>query len=115
MSILTHVIICDPVEIGEPVANEIWAPRSSRLEYNGVDNVLLATLWRTLNEGETAASLEGTDLVVWPNAMPMVFRLPDDLTNRLAALDVGQVKSTALRFAKQASTEGKPLALAMYF
>jgi hypothetical protein len=77
---ITHILICEPQEIGEPRGSGPRAPSVPRLDYNGVDNVLLATLWRTLlNQKESGAPLEGMEFVVWPNSTPLVFRLPDDL------------------------------------
>jgi hypothetical protein len=141
MSTITHILICEPKEIGEPTGAGLWAPAAPRLDYNGVDNSLLATLWRTLNESEDGRRLEGMEFVVWPKSSPLVFRLPDDLTNRLAALSEDEIAPTAQRwaadrdaqmegltvelaekglgelsqFAKRALAENRPMALAMYF
>ena len=140
MSLITHILICEPEEIGEPRGSELWAQGVPRLDYNGVDNILLATLWRTLNENESAGSLFGIEFVVWPNAMPLVFRLPDDLTHRLSALSADAIGPTARRwaadrsaqmdgltsdaaegglrelaeFATRAVAQGRPLVVAMY-
>lgn len=141
MSIITHILVCEPLEIGEPQGSGFWAPNLPRLDYNGVDNSLLATLWRALNENESASRLEGMEIVVWPKTKPLVFRLPDDLTDRLAALGADEIVPTARRwaadrgaqmegltedlaekglgemsqFAKRAIMERRPLILAMYF
>lgn len=141
MSTITHILICDPKEIGEPTGAGLWAPAASRLDYTGVDNVLLATLWRVLNESEDGGRLEGMEFVVWPKSSPLVFRLPDDLTNRLSAFNDDDIAPTAERwaadrdaqmegltvelaekglgelsqFAKRARAENRPLSLAMYF
>ena len=140
MSIVTHILICDPEEVGEPTDSADWASDVPRLDYNGVDNVLLATLWRTLDPEESGAALEGMDLVVWPEANPLVFRLPDDLARRLSLLRADEISPTATRwsedpdaqlegltpdvaekglnelsqFAKRAATERRPLVLAIY-
>jgi hypothetical protein len=141
MSLITHILVCEPQEIGEPQGLGLWAPNLPRLEYNGVDNVLMATLWRTLNEEESGASLAGMEFVVWPKSTPLVFRLPDDLTRRLSALSTDEIGPTAQRwagdrsaqlegltrdlagkglselamFAKSAVAQRRPLVLAMYF
>jgi hypothetical protein len=141
MSLITHILICEPQEIGEPRGSGLWAPNVPRLDYNGVDNVLLATLWRTLNEKESGDSLAGIEFVVWAKSTPLVFRLPDDLTHRLSALSTDEIGPTAQRwaadrdaqlegltrdgaekglselvlFAKSAVAQRRPLVLAMYF
>lgn len=141
MSTITHILICEPKEVGEPTGVGLWAPTVPRLDYDGVDNSLLATLWRALNESQDGGRLQGMEFVVWPKSSPLVFRLPDDLTERLAALSGDAITPTAQRwaadqdaqmegltlelaekglselsqFAKRARAENRPLALAMYF
>ena len=105
---ITHILICDPVSVGKPIAGTVWAPNSPRLDYNGVDNVLLATLWRALNPAQSVSELEGMDLAIWPDAMPLVFKLPDDLTEHLRNTASDGVGIVAQRWAtdKDAQLEG---------
>ena len=141
MSILTDFIIADPAEVGEPTqeTQARWGRSFPRLEFNGLDNNILAALWRAMDSTKDGLSLDRADTLVWPASSPLVIRLPDDFTQSLANVSAADVRAVATRwaaeegmdvegvtveaaeyvlpqlgdFARRAQSAGKPLLLAI--
>lgn len=99
---LTHFVIADSADatsiLNAPSHNTRWPA----LETNGVDNAMLAALWRAISPNAPTEKLEGDEFIVeQASGGPWVFCLPQELLHPLAEIEDAEFSSIASRWAEQ--------------
>lgn len=100
--LLSDVVVADVSEAQEICrAGRAQLDHWPRIESRGVDNLMFAALWEVLTDGTGGRSLMDGDehvLHVENGGEQLVFHLPDDLRDRLAALTKDQIGPIAARW-----------------